>query len=90
MMYIIFGIAGAPIFIEPPRGMTITKGELMNLVCYVQGDPFPRVTWLLEGIILEPSESVSFRYDKHCENTDMIQVVKNKATSKKYIVWVPK
>jgi len=34
--------------VEPPIGLTIQKGKLAQLTCYVQGDPFPEVTWLFE------------------------------------------
>ncbi|XP_052221507.1 cell adhesion molecule DSCAM-like isoform X2 [Dreissena polymorpha] len=54
-------VGGAPIFIEPPVGMTIEKGKLSQLTCYVQGDPFPEVTWLFETTVLTTSEKVSFR-----------------------------
>jgi len=53
---------GAPIFVEPPIGLTIQKGKLAQLTCYVQGDPFPEVTWLFEDEIITPSETVSLRY----------------------------
>ncbi|WAR31029.1 DSCAM-like protein [Mya arenaria] len=51
----------APIFIEPPIGKTVEKGKLAHLSCYVQGDPFPEVTWLFEDVEVTVSNTVSFR-----------------------------
>lgn len=57
----VVSVGGAPIFIEPPVGLTVEKGKLAQLTCYVQGDPFPEVTWLFENEVLTVSETVSFR-----------------------------
>ncbi|XP_052790482.1 cell adhesion molecule DSCAM-like [Mya arenaria] len=54
-------VGGAPIFIEPPIGKTVEKGKLAHLSCYVQGDPFPEVTWLFEDVEVTVSNTVSFR-----------------------------
>ncbi|XP_053381258.1 hemicentin-1-like isoform X2 [Mercenaria mercenaria] len=54
-------VGGAPIFVEPPVGLTIEKGKLAQLTCYVQGDPFPEITWLFENEVLTVSETISFR-----------------------------
>ena len=53
--------SGAPIFVEPPIGATLEKGKLARLTCYVQGDPFPEVTWLFEDVPVVASDTTSFR-----------------------------
>lgn len=54
-------VGGAPIFIQPPVGLTVMKGKLVQLMCYVQGDPFPEVIWLFDKRAINVSETIGFR-----------------------------
>eukprot|EP00105_Crassostrea_gigas_P005181 XP_011418682.1 PREDICTED: protein sidekick-1 isoform X2 [Crassostrea gigas] len=42
-------VGGAPTFVQPPVSQSVIKGQGLVLICLVQGDPEPEITWLFNG-----------------------------------------
>ncbi|XP_061165065.1 cell adhesion molecule DSCAML1-like [Saccostrea echinata] len=42
-------VGGAPTFVQPPLSQSVIKGQGLVLICLVQGDPEPEITWLFNG-----------------------------------------
>nr|XP_022322764.1 hemicentin-1-like [Crassostrea virginica] len=43
-------VGGAPTFVQPPVSQSVIKGQGLVLICLVQGDPEPEITWLFNGL----------------------------------------
>ncbi|OWF49359.1 Down syndrome cell adhesion molecule homolog [Mizuhopecten yessoensis] len=56
----VMSVGGAPIFLQPPIGVTAIKGEGVALTCLVGGDPFPEIRWLQDRIDVVPNSQVTF------------------------------
>ncbi|XP_033732840.1 LOW QUALITY PROTEIN: hemicentin-1-like [Pecten maximus] len=56
----VMSVGGAPIFLQPPIGVTAIKGEGVALTCMVNGDPFPEIRWLQDRIDVVPNSQVTF------------------------------
>ncbi|XP_069120341.1 contactin-5-like isoform X2 [Argopecten irradians] len=59
----VMSVGGAPIFIQPPIGVTAIKGEGVSLTCLVSGDPFPEIRWLQDRIDVVPNSQVTFTHN---------------------------
>lgn len=52
------GPATAPIFLTPPRDVSVDEGNPFQLSCVISGNPIPDVQWTLNGEPIDPSHAV--------------------------------
>ena len=60
---------GAPTFVQPPVSQSVIKGQGLVLICLVQGDPEPEITWLFNGMpVTDGAYTTTFRFVNICIN----------------------
>lgn len=67
-------MVGAPTFVQPPVSQSVIKGQGLVLICLVQGDPEPEITWLFNGKpVTDGAYTTAFRFDyKHKYNVKQV------------------
>ncbi|XP_063423731.1 cell adhesion molecule DSCAM-like [Mytilus trossulus] len=69
-------IGGGPVFVDPPVSTSVVTGEGTQMTCMVGGDPFPQITWFLNGLMVLPDDTLILRnqnQELHMANVNKIR-----------------
>ncbi|CAC5391000.1 unnamed protein product [Mytilus coruscus] len=69
-------IGGGPVFLDPPVSTSVVTGEGTQITCMVGGDPFPQITWFLDGLMVIPDDTLILRnqnQELHMANVNKIR-----------------